>query len=67
MLASYRRFRDRTVRVHTSESSVEGVLVHVSRDYLLLRGAKHVTSDGGYQLNGETLVPRESVDYLQVL
>ena len=68
MLASYRRFRDRTVRIHTNAgTSVEGVLESVSVDYLILRGASDVRPEGSVELEGEALVPRDSIDYLQAL
>lgn len=68
MLASYRRFRDRTVRVHTtSGTSIEGVLTLVARDVLVLRAASHIQPDANVPLDGEAVVPLESVDFLQAL
>ena len=68
MLASYRRFRDRTVRVHTPSASIEGVLIYVSRDYFLLRGAKFVSGeDEALSLDGDAVLPRSADCWLQVL
>jgi hypothetical protein len=68
VLASYRRFLARTVRVHTPNASIEGVLTLVSRDYFILAAAKYVKgADESLTLEGESVIPRESVDFLQVL
>jgi hypothetical protein len=65
----WRRYYGRTVRLHTRAGTFEGVLVLASRDIFLLRAARLLSAteeDAATQLVGETVVPRERVDFGQV-
>ena len=62
----FRKLERHTVVVHLSGEgapSIKGVLRHVNRDSLMLTGATHLDTD--QTLEGDVLIPRERVDFLQ--
>lgn len=63
----WRRFLGRTVRVHLPEKSIEGVLTHVSRQNLVLRGASLPQEMGQAEvtIDGEVIVERSRIVFGQ--
>lgn len=61
-----RTLRDRTVLVHTSDQTVEGVIVQDAVDGIVIRAAK-LHSDGSVVgMAGDVLIPRDKVLLVQV-
>jgi hypothetical protein len=57
-----------TVVVHTTAgASLRGVLVGVYRDCLVLHHAKYLTSDTTEVVDGEAIIPRQMVAWMQRL
>lgn len=57
-----------TVVVHTTGgASLRGVLVGVYRDCLVLTHAKYLTSDTTEDVDGEAIIPRPMVAWMQRL
>lgn len=67
MRLNWRRYVGRKVRLHTAESSIEGVLVDASRELLVLRAAEIPSQDGPVPVDGEAVVERISLVFGQVL
>lgn len=62
------RLTRRTVVVHmTTGASVRGVLAGAYRDCLVLDHAAYLASEAIERVDGEIIVPRERVAWLQVL
>lgn len=57
-----------TVVIHTGSQSIEGVMVGVYADTIVLVHASLLGSDGSkLTLDGETLIPRDKVQFIQRL
>lgn len=56
----------RKVIVHTADGSIDGVLMVIARDGLVLRSATYLDDDTKPELAGELFVPREKVSFIQV-
>ena len=56
-----------TVVVHTSEASFKGVRAAVHDDCLVLREAMLIEPEAQTLLQGEIVIPRENVLYLQIV
>lgn len=60
----------RSVVVHVSDGpdgrSIEGLLVSVGQDGVVLRAARYLTDDAQVPLLGELFVPRDRVLFVQV-
>lgn len=62
------RITRETVVIHTlSGASVRGVLVAAYRDCLVLAHATYLTADSTEPVDGEAVIPREQVAWLQRL
>lgn len=62
------RLTRRTVVVHmTTGASVRGVLVGAYRDCLVLQHAAYLGADAIEKVDGEVIVPRDRVAWLQAL
>jgi small nuclear ribonucleoprotein (snRNP)-like protein len=57
-----------TIVVHTTGgASIRGVLVGVYRDCVVLQHAKYLTSDTTEDVDGEAIIPRQMVAWMQRL
>lgn len=55
-----------SVVVHTKTgSSISGVLISVHRDCVVLRHAKLLSASGSVVIDGEAIVPRAEVEWIQ--
>lgn len=62
------RLTRRSVVVHTRDgASMRGVLVATYRDCLVLSHANYLAGEGAVAVDGEVVVPRETVSWLQVM
>lgn len=62
------RLTRRTVVVNTRDGqSLRGVLVAVYRDCIVLAHAVYLAGEGEVKADGEVVVPRETVGWLQVM
>lgn len=62
------RLVKRSVVVHTSTgASIRGVLVGVYRDSLVLAHAIYLDQGGNVDVDGEAVVPRSNVSWIQTL
>lgn len=48
-------------------ASIRGFLIEVYEDVLVLRDATHLSENNRIALEGDQLIPRENVDFLQHL
>lgn len=63
-----KRVEAHSVVVNTGDSSIRGVLVGVYADVLVLKHAAYLAHDGSQvTIDGEALVPRDRVTFIQRL
>jgi len=64
----FNRLVRETVVIHTTDGgSLRGVLMEVHRDCLILAHAMYLAGDQQTPVDGEAIVPRERVSWLQRL
>lgn len=62
------RLQRRSVVLHLKDGqSLKGVLMAAYRDSLVLAHARYLAADGELPVDGEAVVPRDSVAWLQTL
>lgn len=62
------RLTRRSVVVHTRDgASLKGVLVGSYRDCLVLAHVRYLAGEGEASVDGEAVVPRETVGWIQVI
>lgn len=62
------RLTRRSVVVHTRDgASMRGILVAAHRDCLVLAHVRYLAGEGEVTVDGEAVVPRDTVAWLQVM
>jgi hypothetical protein len=63
------RLTARTIAVHlTDDESIRGVVAGVYRDCVVLKHAAYLSPNGSIdKLDGETVIPRERIGWIQTL
>ena len=62
------RLERRSVALHLKDGqSLKGVLMATHRDTFVLAHARYLTADGELPVDGEAVVPRTNVSWLQTL
>lgn len=57
-----------TIVVHTTDGiSLRGVLVGQYRDVIVLANAMHLGPDGDTKVDGNAVIPREKIGWIQTL